>query len=148
MPYEYEFPRPAVSVDLLVRRTIEEVDHVLLVQRRDAPFAGCWALPGGFMNMDETLEQAAQRELEEETGLAANSLRQLHTFSALGRDPRGRTISTTFEAFVDATATPEADDDAMDVSWFPVSDLPELAFDHSAILCHLLSRTNDVRPLN
>ena len=90
--YTYEYPRPAVTVDIVIA-TREESPRVLLIRRKNEPFAGCWALPGGFVEMDETLESAARRELHEETGVKTKALVQLGTFGDPGRDPRGRTIS-------------------------------------------------------
>ena len=134
MKYTYDFPRPSLTVDALVFREIDSVLHVLLIQRKHDPFAGYWAIPGGFMDLDETLETAVARELLEETGLDANSVTQLHTFSAVDRDPRGRTIAVAFIVTVDPGEEPVAADDAADLSWFPVDDLPLLAFDHDQII--------------
>jgi 8-oxo-dGTP diphosphatase len=134
MPYSYDYPRPAVTADtLLVTRDPEP--QVLLIRRKHEPFAGQWALPGGFVNMDETLEQAARRELFEETGLRVDGLQQLHTFGDPGRDPRGRTISVVYVAVVDAAGLqPVASDDAQEVGLRPLRQPPPLAFDHAAIL--------------
>src|SRR5436305_4241303 len=110
--YACDHPRPAVTVDIVVV-TREKEPRVLLIRRRQPPFAGMWAIPGGFVDMDEPLEAAARRELREETGLSAGELTQLHTFGDPGRDPRGRTISVVFLAEVDpAGADVRADDDA------------------------------------
>ena len=135
--FEYEYPRPAVSVDIVVSRIIDGDEHILLIQRKHGPFQGSWALPGGFLDMDETLEQAAIRELREETCLDAQSVYQIGTFSAVDRDPRSRVISTAFEATVDAAQTPQAADDAADWQWKSLKRLvceTELAFDHKDIL--------------
>ena len=99
--FTYEYPRPAVTVDIAIV-TREEKPRVLLIRRKHDPFAGCWALPGGFVDMDEALEAAARRELFEETGVKAKALMQLATFGDPGRDPRGRTISVVYLAEVDA----------------------------------------------
>ena len=96
MPYTYDYPRPALTVDAVVFRKNAKQLEVLLIQRKHYPFKGMWALPGGFVEMDETVETAVVRELEEETNLKLEGLEQLHTFSELGRDPRGRTVSVTF----------------------------------------------------
>ena len=96
MSYTYDYPRPALTVDAVVFRKTTKQLEVLLIQRKHYPFEGMWALPGGFVEMEETVEQAVVRELEEETSLKIEGLKQLHTFSELGRDPRGRTISVTF----------------------------------------------------
>jgi 8-oxo-dGTP diphosphatase len=132
--YVYEYPRPAVSVDIVIV-TRAPKPRVLLIRRKHEPFAGCWAIPGGFVNMDETLEAAARRELFEETGVRVESLVQLHTFGDPGRDPRGRNISVTYLAVVDAdNLKPRADDDAAEVGWFSLTRPPALAFDHRDIL--------------
>ena len=102
--YCYDYPRPAVTVDIVIV-TREPRPRVLLVRRKHDPFAGMWAVPGGFVEMDESLEDAAHRELKEETGIKAGRLRQLHTFGAPGRDPRGRTISVVYMAQLDAQAS-------------------------------------------
>lgn len=130
----YDYPRPAVTVDIVIV-TKDDPPQVLLIRRKHDPFAGQWALPGGFVDMDETLEAAARRELLEETTVKTARLEQLHTFGDPGRDPRGRTISVAYLARVDKARTkPRADDDAAEVGWFPVTRLPKLAFDHRAIM--------------
>ena len=135
--FEYEYPRPAASVDVVVSRIIDGDEHILLIQRKHEPFQGSWALPGGFIEMDETLEQAAARELKEETCLDAVAICQIGTFSAVDRDPRSRVISTAFDVTVDAAQTPVAADDAADWQWKSLKSLDceiELAFDHEDIL--------------
>lgn len=132
--FEYEYPRPAVSVDVIVSRMIEGEEHILLIQRKHDPYQGSWALPGGFLDMDETLEQAAARELKEETCLDALSVCQIGTFSAVDRDPRSRVITTAFEATIDPVQTPIAADDAADWQWKNLNSEIELAFDHAEIL--------------
>lgn len=127
----YDHPRPAVSVDIVVLR--RDASEVLLIRRKNEPFAGLWALPGGFVDPDETLEQAAKRELEEETGIRAK-VEQLAAFSDPDRDPRGRTISVAFVARVAASRAVSAGDDAADAAWYPTSRLPRLAFDHRKII--------------
>jgi ADP-ribose pyrophosphatase YjhB (NUDIX family) len=137
----YEYPRPEVTVDCVVFAVIDEALRVLLVRRGHPPFAGCWALPGGFVSMDEDLETAARRELEEETGLSDLFLEQLFTFGDPRRDPRGRVISVAYYALVDAAGRAiEAASDAAAVEWFAVDALPELAFDHRSILGTALER--------
>jgi 8-oxo-dGTP diphosphatase len=131
MSYTYEYPRLMLTVDAVVFRKHDNEPEVLLIQRLNDPFKGMWALPGGFVDMDETVEQAVVRELEEETGLRFNDLRQLHTFSTLGRDPRGRTVSVTFYGIVAyENSNVTGGDDAADARWFNMQNLPELAFDH------------------
>ncbi|MBR6141242.1 MAG: NUDIX hydrolase [Bacteroidaceae bacterium] len=133
MPYTYKYPRPSVTADTVVIAKGEE-PQVLLVQRGNEPFKGCWAFPGGFMNMDETTEQCAVRELEEETSLKVNEVRQIGAYSKLDRDPRGRTITVAYLAIVDAPVAVKGQDDAAKAAWFPLSALPPLAFDHSDII--------------
>src|SRR5436190_20165932 len=109
--YTYDYPRPAVTVDIVIV-TREDRPRVLLIRRKHEPFQGRWALPGGFVDMDENLEAAARRELKEETGIEVAQLRQLHTFGDPGRDPRGRTISVVYLAEVEQNQLqPKAADD-------------------------------------
>jgi 8-oxo-dGTP diphosphatase len=132
--YCYEYPRPAVTVDILIV-TRGKRRRILLIRRRDQPFAGMWAVPGGFVNLDEALDAAARRELYEETGVRAGHLEQLHTFGDVGRDPRGRVISVAYLAEVDARQLkPQAADDAAAVGWHSLTKPPPLAFDHANIL--------------
>ena len=133
MSYTYKYPRPAVTADCVVI-TREAAPRVLLIQRGNEPFKGCWAFPGGFMNMDETTEQCAVRELEEETGLRLSSVRQVGTYSKVDRDPRGRTITVAYLALVDVPVPVQGHDDAARAEWFPLSALPPLAFDHAEIM--------------
>lgn len=133
--YCYPYPRPMVTVDAVVFQLQQERYHVLLIERRNAPFAGFWALPGGFVDMEETLEQAAARELEEETGITGVSLEQIRAFSAPHRDPRGRNICVAFAGTLhDPGQIPQGSDDAADARWFPIDALPALAFDHQEIV--------------
>ena len=133
-PYCYEYPRPAVTVDVIIV-TRERKPRVLLIRRKHDPFAGTWAIPGGFVDMDEPLDAAARRELREETGVEVAELEQLHTFGDPGRDPRGRVIAVAYLARVKAAdVNPEAADDAAEVGWHPLDRLPPLAFDHDQIL--------------
>jgi 8-oxo-dGTP diphosphatase len=107
---------------------------VLLIERGGEPFKGCWAFPGGFMNMDETTEQCAIRELEEETGLKVSEVHQIGAYSKVDRDPRGRTVTVAYLAIVDAPMAVSGQDDAAKAQWFPLTALPELAFDHEEIM--------------
>ena len=134
MPYTYEYPRPAVTVDaILIDKTNEP--EILLVNRKFYPFEGMWALPGGFVDIDETLEEAVIRELEEETGITGIKLEQFGAFSEINRDPRHRTISVIFIAFVEKeTLQITAGDDAADAKWFKLKNIKELAFDHFEIV--------------
>jgi len=133
MEYTYKYPRPAVTADCVVM-TKESIPQVLLIERGADPYKGCWAFPGGFMNMDETTEQCAIRELEEETGLKLNDLYQIGAYSKVDRDPRGRTITVAYLAIVDAPAEVRGQDDAAEAQWFPIDALPPLAFDHEDIM--------------
>ena len=133
MEYTYKYPRPAVTADCVVM-TKEEVPKVLLIQRGAAPFKGTWAFPGGFMNMDETTEQCAIRELEEETGLKVTKVHQIGAYSKVDRDPRGRTITVAYLAIIDTPEDVKGQDDAAKAEWFPITDLPKLAFDHYDIM--------------
>ena len=133
MEYTYKYPRPAVTADCVVM-TKEANPHVLLIERGFDPFKGCWAFPGGFMNMDETAEQCAIRELEEETGLKVSSIHQIGAYSKVDRDPRGRTITVAYLATIDAPTEVCGQDDAARAEWFPIDALPPLAFDHDDIM--------------
>ena len=133
MSFTYEYPRPAVTADCVVIAK-ENEPQVLLIQRGNEPFKGCWAFPGGFMNMDETTEQCAIRELEEETGLKVTEIKQIGAYSKVDRDPRGRTITVAYLAIIDKVANVKGLDDAAKAQWFPLSDLPKLAFDHEEIM--------------
>ena len=133
MEYTYKYPRPAVTADCVVM-TKEVEPKVLLIKRGAEPFKGAWAFPGGFMNMDETTEQCAIRELEEETGLRVSEVRQIGAYSKVDRDPRGRTITVAYLAVIDKPTTVIGQDDATKAEWFPLSDLPHLAFDHYDIM--------------
>ena len=132
--FRYEYPRPALTVDLVLITT-EKRPRVLLIQRRDEPFQGCWAFPGGFVDENETLEEAARRELQEETHLEIGKLEHLGAFGDPGRDPRGWTVSVAFLGRVNVRKLePAAGDDASAVAWHPLHRPPALAFDHAAIL--------------
>ena len=143
MAYTYEYPRPAVTADCVVI-TKEAEAKVLLIERGGEPFKGCWALPGGFMNMDETTEQCAFRELEEETGLKIGEVHQIGAYSRVDRDPRGRTITVAYLAVVDAPIAVIGQDDAAKAQWFPLSALPELAFDHADIMRDAIKKYKEV----
>ena len=131
----YEYPRAALTVDCVVFGYDEGELKVLLIQRGLEPFKGRWALPGGFVRVDETVDEAARRELSEEAGLKNVFLEQLYTFGAIDRDPRERVISVTYYALVKLAAhETKAATDAADARWFPISKVPRLAFDHADIL--------------
>ena len=133
MEYTYKYPRPAVTADCVVM-TNEPLPKVLLIQRGADPFKGAWAFPGGFMNMDETTEQCAIRELEEETGLTVTTVHQIGAYSKVDRDPRGRTITVAYLAIIDSPKKVIGQDDAAKAEWFPITELPHLAFDHYDIM--------------
>ena len=133
MEYTYKYPRPAVTADCVVI-TNEPLQKVLLIQRGADPFKGAWAFPGGFMNMDETTEECAIRELEEETGLKVATIHQIGTYSQVDRDPRGRTITVAYLAIIDTPKEVKGQDDAAKAEWFPITKLPHLAFDHYDIM--------------
>ena len=133
MEYTYKYPRPAVTADCVVM-TKEEKPKVLLIERGLDPYKGCWAFPGGFLNMDETTEQCAIRELEEETGLKVSKIQQIGAYSKVDRDPRGRTITVAYLILLDHPVAVTGQDDAAKAQWFPISKLPPLAFDHEDIM--------------
>lgn len=136
MAYTYEYPRPALTVDCVVFGWDGHALQVLLIQRNEPPYEGQWALPGGFVQLEEELEAAARRELAEETGLQDMYLEQLYTFGGVNRDPRGRVVTVAWYALIDLHryAQPQGATDARDATWFPMKALPPLAFDHSLIL--------------
>jgi 8-oxo-dGTP diphosphatase len=140
--YTYEYPRPALTVDIVIFALRDQHLHVLLVQRADEPYTGRWALPGGFVNIDEALEDAACRELFEETGLKPAYLEQLYTYGDPQRDPRGRTITVAYFALTPAGAPirSEGGSDARQARWHAMDELPRLAFDHTDIIAYALRR--------
>jgi 8-oxo-dGTP diphosphatase len=133
--------RPSVTVDVIIFTLRDNDLQALLVKRGHPPFAGMWAIPGGFVDIDESLEDAALRELDEETGVRDVYLEQLYTFGDPDRDPRGRVITVAYFALVPAGAVqPHPGDDAAETRWWSLYDLPPLAFDHAAILAYALKR--------
>lgn len=143
-PYTYAHPRPAVTVDIILFTFLEADLKVLLVRRAHPPFAGRWALPGGFANIDEDLEDAALRELREETNVADIYLEQLYTFGAPDRDPRGRVITVAYFALLSTDQAQRirlrAGDDAAQTDWWSIYRLPALAFDHERIIQYAIQR--------
>jgi 8-oxo-dGTP diphosphatase len=133
--YVYDWPRPMVTVDVVVFRVFKDKANLLLIKRGKEPFKGQWAFPGGFVELDEELEDAAVRELAEETGLVGIELEQMHTFGRCGRDPRGRQITLVFMGIIrDGSDELKAGDDAAEAEWFDIDTLPkDMAFDHSEI---------------
>lgn len=144
--YCYDYPRPAVTVDIaLLRREFGRVE-VLLIKRGREPFKGRWALPGGFVDKDESLDHAARRELEEETGVTGvGILAQIGAFGDPGRDPRGHTVSIAFASWVEPFHEARAADDAVEAAWHRVSQLPDLAFDHELIVAAALRIMSPLR---
>jgi 8-oxo-dGTP diphosphatase len=141
MAHTYRFPRPALAVDVVVFALDKDDLQVMLIERDLAPFQGSWALPGGFVRAQETLDQAAARELHEETGLAGIFLEQLYSFGQIDRDPRERVVTVAYYALVNlAGYDVKASSDARQAAWFSVHDLPRLAFDHRQILDLALQR--------
>lgn len=134
MGFSYKYSRPALTVDALIVAQRISQTMILLILRKADPYKGKWALPGGFVEITETLEEACKRELWEETGLRGIELQQFYTFDALDRDPRERIISTVFYGKADETFLVVGGDDAKKAQWFPILSLPKMAFDHSEII--------------
>lgn len=145
--YVYDWPRPMVTTDAAVFCFSRGKAKLLLIQRGRPPFKGQWALPGGFVDMDEELADAAVRELAEETGLYGVTLQQLHTFGTIGRDPRGRQITTVYWGIAEKNNTKvQGGDDAAAARWFDIDQLPEhMAFDHHEIACFAIGRFKRTR---
>jgi len=141
MNYSYPYPRMLVTVDTVIfkRDLNTNISKVLLIKRRNEPHKGMFALPGGFPEINELLENAAKRELLEETGVIVNDLYQLAAFDALNRDPRDRNISVVYYGFSD-TDDVNAGDDAEIAEWFEIDSLPPLAFDHKDIVNKAISK--------
>ena len=139
-PYCYEYPRPSVTVDVVLFHRDGERVEVLLIKRARDPFKGAWAFPGGFVDENEALEHAAARELKEETGLKGITLEQLGAFGDPDRDPRGHTVSVVFVALLDSRTEAAGADDADEARWHSALRPPRLAFDHKKILRQALDR--------
>jgi 8-oxo-dGTP diphosphatase len=141
MPFTYEYSRAALTVDCVVFGFDDGALKILLIRRGIEPFKGAWALPGGFVRTDETLDAAALRELQEETGLKKVYLEQLYTFGGIDRDPRERVVSVAYFALVRrADHIPTGDTDAAEAAWFEAEKVPTLAFDHAEVLQTALER--------
>lgn len=144
--YVYDWPRPMVTADAAVFTFFDGKPRLLLIQRKREPFKGHWALPGGFVEIEEDLPEAAARELAEETGLRGVPLEQLRAFGKPGRDPRGRTITIAYFGIAeDNSAQISAADDAADAQWFDIDDLPPMAFDHDDIARCAIDRLKQAR---
>jgi 8-oxo-dGTP diphosphatase len=133
-PYCYEYPRPSVTVDICLFHQAKEGLEILLIQRAKEPFKDHWALPGGFVDEHESLEDAAARELLEETTLRRTTFKQIGAFGDPGRDPRDHTVSIAFAAILKRKPKVAGSDDAKDAAWHPIKRLPKLAFDHKKII--------------
>jgi len=141
MPYTYNYPHPAVTVDACLFTIQDDRLKIVLIRRAAEPYKDVWALPGGFIHLDENLETAVKRELEEATGITGFYLEQLGTFGQVDRDPRERVISVAYFALAPAGhVTLKADTDAIDAAWFDVNELPDLAFDHASIINKAIKR--------
>lgn len=138
--FTYPFPRPALTADVVCLARDGGQIRVLLIERNHPPFAGCWAIPGGFVDENESLEDAARRELLEETTLSGVTIEQFGAYGDPGRDPRGHTVTVAFIARLDECTPVVGSDDAARAEWFPVDELPPLAFDHDRILADALRR--------
>ncbi len=139
MTHAYEHPRPALTADVVVVRGQGAAREILLIRRAHDPFAGSWALPGGFIDAGETPQDAARRELSEETGIvSADGLRLVGVYGAPGRDPRGWTVSVAYRVSISGEPAIRAGDDADDARWFAEDQLPPLAFDHDRIVTDAL----------
>lgn len=135
MSYTYEYPRPAVSADCVLFGFDGTDLNVLLIERGREPYKGRWAFPGGFLEMDETTLECANRELEEETGINGLFLKQIGTYSGVDRDPRGRVITVAYYSLVNMSdVNPVANDDAANAGWFTLNSVPAMAFDHDLVL--------------
>lgn len=133
--YQYEYPHPAVTTDVVIFTVRDKQLKLLLIMRGGEPYKGKWALPGGFVQLDEDLEAGARRELAEETGISGVYLEQLYTFGAVNRDPRERVITVAYYALIPSDEVVlQAATDAEAVGWFSMDELPELAFDHQQIV--------------
>ncbi len=138
--YCYEYPRPMLTADIVVFDLRNDLVSVLLIQRRFDPYKGFWALPGGFVEMDENLKDAAMRELAEETSIEDIDLHQVMTVGTPGRDSRGRCVTVVYSGIYSGREDPSAGDDAQSVSWFPLNNLPALAFDHKEIIVRTVQK--------
>lgn len=141
--YTYKHPHPAITADCVTFSSAADGSlWILLIQRKQDPYKDCWAFPGGFMNINETAEAAAKRELAEETGLHVKQVQQIGVYSAVERDPRERVVTIAYMTFVEGLPPVTGSDDARIAQWFPLEALPSLAFDHAQILSDAIRRRN------
>ncbi|GEM_PF-2105641 len=139
--YRYKYPRPMVTVDIALFSIIDSEPAILLIKRGGNTFFGYWALPGGFVDIEEDIKQTAPRELEEETGLKFDQLYQIFCVGTPGRDPRGRTISVVYSGFYEGNEKPSGKSDAKEAQWFNINEIPEqLAFDHWDVIVTVIKR--------
>lgn len=139
LKYHYKYPRPSVTTDCVIFGYEGNTLKVLLIERGNEPFKGYWAFPGGFLNMEESAEEGAKRELYEETGLKDAVIKQFHTYTDPDRDPRGRVISIAFYALIQISEV-KGGDDAAQARWFAIDEVPALAFDHDQMLQDALAK--------
>ncbi len=147
--YCYDYPRPGVSADIAVFAFDQSNIHILLIKRGNEPFKEKWALPGGFLEMSETIENCASRELFEETSIKNACLEQFYTFSSVNRDPRGRVLTVAFWSLIEMNlAGISAGDDAVQAEWYLLNELPELAFDHAEIVSLAIDKLLSLKQCN
>ncbi len=139
MSYTYDYPRALVTVDAIIIDNATK-SKILLIKRGNEPYKNFWALPGGFIEMDETLEESVNRETEEETSLIGIEFIQFKAFGNPGRDPRDRNIVVVFYGYCDNPEFAKAGDDAKELKWFDINNLPDLAFDHEIIICDFTNK--------
>ena len=131
--YHYKYPHPSVTTDCVIFGFDGNAVKVLLIERGGEPYKGCWAFPGGFLEMEESAEEGAKRELMEETGLTTAFVKQFHAFSAPDRDPRERVLTIAYYSLVRLSEV-KGMDDAKEAKWFALDKVPKLAFDHDDML--------------
>ena len=144
--FNYKYPRPALTVDNVIMANEKGECYILLIQRKHNPFKNSWALPGGFVDVDEPIENAALRELKEETGITGITLEFLNYFDEPGRDPRQRTISMAFVGIIKTRIEAYPASDARKAEWFKIENLPDLAFDHKKIIDFAKFKLTSINP--